>query len=836
MKYDLKGEWQLEYNDNTYKATIPGCNYLDLQSSGVIPDPFMDDNEMQVQEVSQIDCKYSKIFKAGKELLKNDHIELVAKGLDTICNVSLNGEKIALCKNAYQVYRINIKNIIKLGDNKLEIEFFSPKNYVTKKQKEDPLVKNFMGLTGIQHLRKPSYHFGWDWGPTLIPSGIVDDIFIDAYKARIEDILIMQKHNNGKVCVTATIKTKPLIEGSVRLNITTPNGEVIREEAQVVEGSCAIKVIINNAMLWYPNGMGDQPLYLFEYALIEEDDSLLDTISQKIGLRTIELDTKKDNDGSNFCFLINGKKIFAKGANWIPSDSFITRTTILDIEFYIKSAKDANMNMLRVWGGGYYESDAFYDLCDKYGILVWQDFCYACYPYPFYDKEFEHSALVETEQQINRLKHHASLTLWCGNNEIELMAPLWFYKSKLKKAQYDFFYNKLKKLVDDIDGATPYWPGSPSSGYFLKNVNSDNYGDTHLWQVWHGLRPPEYYKKRASRFISEFGMQSMPSRQTIEKYSKNIIAGPRMYPHQKCMGGNQKMLYYLLCRYHLPKSFNHLVYLSQLTQARIVETAIVNWRMDKKCNGALFWQYNDCWPVSSWSAIDYLGEYKALFWSAKRFFAPIKLAIRKEKDEYNVYCINDTESTIKGKVQFCALSFNGQIIKEVESECNVINNTVSKVCSFALDKTIKNKKKNIYIIAKLYDNNGDIVAVERELCVADKYAKLPKTNVDVNNIILKDGIITIELKADAFARNVYVESALPLKFSDNYFDMDSGQSKSINCIADKDIDITTLKQSIKITTMSDIERATNNFYEAIKRIGLILYPPNLINAIAQLFN
>ncbi|NCA66435.1 MAG: glycoside hydrolase family 2 protein [Clostridia bacterium] len=839
MRLDLNGKWRLSGAGAEYTAEVPGCNYLDLLKEGAIPDPFCSLNESRTHWIGDNDWSYQREFEVGEEMLNYKNVELVASSLDTLCKVIINGEEVAYCDNAFRTYRIDILPCLIKGNNTIEILFLSPVEYVKKQNAVAPLVKNFMGLTGIQYMRKPAYHFGWDWGPALPLSGIIGDIYIDAYSARIGNVHIKQSHNMGKVTLNTLIEVKGVGDGRLVQYIESPQGAKSKVEAMFDNGKCSIVTVIDNPMLWYPNGMGGQPLYNIEFILYK-DDKVLDSVTQIIGLRKIVLSTAPDKYGSDFCFYINGKKLFAKGANWIPSDSFINRTTDEQLDFYIKSAKDANMNMLRVWGGGYYESDKFYELCDFYGILVWQDFAYACYPYPFYDKDFLANALVEAEENIIRLRNHASLALWCGNNEIELMSLLWFYRKKLKVAQKEFFYDKLKESVNEFDGITPYWAGSPSSGEYCVNAGSDDYGDTHLWQVWHGLRRPEYYRGRQSRFVSEFGLEALPTMRAVKSFAESKdydLNSPVMLAHQKCSGGNGKMLYYLMLQYHIPKYFDDLIYLSGLTQAYAIKKAVLGWRKaGERCNGALYWQYNDCWPVSSWASVDYTGSYKALQYFAKHFYAPVKVYLEKEGDCIDIYCINDNDTLQEVTLKQRILDFYGKEFHNDTMRISLEPNKTTHIGAVVIDDQYKKSRKQTYLLAELYGENGQLLDCERELFVKDKQAAFLESKFSIDIDIVEDKA-QLKITSDTFARNVCVDiEGLPSRFSDNYMDIDAGGSACIQIDIPAGWTKEMLMQKLNIKSLNKIERGKSNIGELFKKLSIILYPPNLINAIAQLFN
>lgn len=833
MVLDLKGDWSLTICGKTYPAKVPGSDYTDLINAGALMNPFYGLNESAARWVGEKDSLFKKEFEVDKTLLEMSRISLVCTGIDTICKISLNGALIAETDNAFRIYRFDIKSHLKKGKNVLELLFSSPVEWVKQTNAKDPLVKNFMGLSGIQHLRKPSYHFGWDWGPSLPLSGITGDIFIQGYETRIEDVKIVQDHKNGIVKIKTEVKAEGRGDGEILLKVYSPEGKIIASENSIGIDA-AFEAIISQPELWYPNGLGSQPLYNVEITL-NASGKIIDKKVFKIGLRELKLDTSQDGYGSNFCFYINGIKLFAKGANWIPSDSFPTRTNAVDLEFYIKSAAEANMNMLRVWGGGYYESDIVYDLCDRYGILVWQDFCYACYPAPFYNQRFIENALIEAEDNIKRLRHHASLCLWCGNNEIEIMSPLWAWKTRLKTAQKVFFYEKLKDVAALFDGITPYWAGSPTSGKFLKNAGSDNYGDTHLWQVWHGLRRPEHYRKRQSRFISEFGLEALPTLNAIKSFAEDKdmnIDSLVMKAHQKCAGGNGKMLYYLMLDYPLPNAFPDLVYLSGLTQAYTIKKAVLGWRKaEERTHGALYWQYNDCWPVSSWASVDYTKSFKALYYFAKRFFSPVALYLEKTRGRIKVFGINDNGNPFKGSARIKTLTFDGRIIAEEIKQVTLESGASTEI--FLNDEHIPNK--NTYMLAELFDAKGKLIFCERELYAKDKSTAFTEPKFDVS-VRLSEQSACITVKTDVFARNVFVDiEGIPSQFNDNYIDIDAGGSYVFEVELPEPTEKADIVKRLTIKSVNTIIKAPR--IKALKKkLAILAYPPNVINALAQLLN
>ncbi len=535
----------------------------------------------------------------------------------------------------------------------------------------------------------------------------------------------------------------------------------------------------------------------------------MDTWEKKIGLRTVELDTSPDKWGHNFKFRVNGVPIFAKGADWIPSDSFVTRTSAEELEFYISSAKEANMNMLRVWGGGYYESDLFYDLCDKYGILVWQDFGFSCLPYPFHEEEFFENVRQEVADNVRRLRHHASLALWCGNNEIELVSGLWKKNKKLYQAELGFFHNVLPGWVEQADTVTPYWPGSPDSGTTDSKPNDLNNGDTHLWQVWHGMLPIKAFRKLPTRFCSGFGMESLPSMQTIRSFTDDSdldIFKPALLAHQKSGGGNRKMLFYLLSKYRNPAAFEDFIYLSQLIQAETVRYATEQWRRNMgRCNGALYWQYNDCWPAVSWAGIDYGKQFKAVQYRAKYFNQMCCVSAEILNRRADIYVINEYPSAFTGTLKWELVDFHGNTIDSAEEKVNVQENGAGKIKSLSYKNILHGHKKNkAALILNLMDETG-ILSKQTCLLVPDKKAALEKPDIQ-SSLTVKGNTAVLTLKTDVFARYVYVDiDGVAAPLSDNYFDIEGGKSYCVTFTVPDDMSENVLKQGIRVHSLTDVK-------------------------------
>jgi beta-mannosidase len=819
---DLRGKWNLTNlsTRETIAGMLPGCNYLDLMSAGKIKDPFWGQNENEGTLVSKSDFIYSRSFDVKADLLRKEYVDLVLSGVDTLATITVNNRVVAKTENCHRVYRFDVKQLLQAKGNSIEILFESPYAYIDAHQKKNKLPN--IGFTaGIAHLRKVQCHFGWDWGPKLPPVGITGNIGIEAYDKRIEDIEVYQKHESGKVTLSIASHFSTDCTGqTLRCTLTDPDGKDSKHHVRISGQDAALEIEITSPKLWWCNGLGDQPLYILDVQLVD-GSNIQDEIKKCIGLRTIELDTHRDEIGGQFRFIINGVPIFAKGANWIPTDSFINRTTHDDLRFYIEQAKWANMNMLRVWGGGYYESDDFYDLCDHNGILVWQDFAFACSPYPFEEPAFLENVHQEVIDNVRRLRHHASLALWCGNNENEMMTSMWKSKKVTYESNYDFYYNILSKWTSELDKATPYWPGSPSSGERkIESVDLD-YGDNHLWGIWHGLLPVTTFRRMPARFTSEFGLESFPSMRAIRAFTDKPdinYLDPVMLTHQKSAGGNQKILFYLLDQYRDPKHFEDFVYLSQLTQAGAMRFATDEWRRRMgTCNGSIYWQYNDCWPVASWAGIDYLQQPKAVHYHSREYNKPVCLSNDYFDDRAEIYLANDLPQPLTGELVWTVTNFMGKLLASGKCPVEIGPTQAKKLTVLKFSEILAGEKKTRAVLSATLTSNGKEIDTKRWLLSADKFAELPKAVIKQS--VKTDGTqVEITLSSSAFARSVYVVvNGADTPVSDNFFDLMPGEEKTVTvhlAMPAKDAD---LMNAIHLKSLADVEPRSTRFADSLKQ-------------------
>ena len=836
MKISLNGAWKFKNitDTNWFDATVPGCNYLDLMNCGQLADPFIGMNEKNSYFVAQTDWEYAKTVVLAQDHLNHDEIWLRCDMLDTLCTVFINNTKIAETNNCHIRYSFDVKQYLKEGENTLRFVFASPVNYVGEIAKSKPVPPNANGQNGVCFVRKPQCHFGWDWGPVLPPSGISGDIYFESVDtAEVKEVIAVQKHYENKVDIDVKTVIRKLGDKATDCVITlvSPDGSIQKIEAE--EGVFTVE----NPELWWTyelSGKDKQPLYTLK-AQVVDDGKVISEKEIRIGLRTLYLDRSRDKWGLNFQFVLNGVPVFAKGGNYIPSDSFITRFDDEKLKAMLEAARFSNFNILRVWGGGYYESDAFYNLCDEMGLLVWQDFAFACMPYPFFEEDFLDNVKNEIESNVKRLRHHASLALWSGNNEIETMSGGWMNMRKYIKWTEIFFYQILEKEIRKYDTVTSFIPGSPCGSAYGEGINSDNVGDTHLWSVWHGMASMKEYRNRMTRFCSEFGFESLPDIKSIRIFAEEkdySLTSDVFTNHQKCGAGNEKMFYYIRSRFNLPQKFEDFIYLSQVTQMECISDATEHWRRNKgRCNGAIYWQFNDCWPVCSWSSIDYYGNYKALQYSARHFNAPLSVSVEDTADYVKIHVLNDLNVKQQVKVRYDIFDFSRGSAKFEEKELTVDavkNEEVFTLWTEDLRKKFSLKKSGVLV--RLY-KDGEVVSRKTFLFSQEKNLLMPKTKLTVEAKADGDKI-AVTVTADKFARLVCVSSDVSLKpFSDNYFDLLPGESKTVTIPLEEGMSKEEQLNAIAAISLTDIPTRKITSKEIFNQTKMMISPYNIGNCI-----
>lgn len=813
----LSGTWEFRQVGEAewLPAVVPGGVHTDLLALGLIPDPFVGDNEKRVQWVAEADWEYRLLFKPGADLLQQPHVWLVCDGLDTLAVVHLNGQELGRADNMFRRYRWEIKPLLQAGQNELCILFESPVRYAAARQAIRPMAGVSQAIPGGPHLRKAPCQFGWDWGPQLPPIGIWKEIRLEGYEGpHITDVHLRQQHRNGSVVISATVEFDGNHRANARaiLKITAPDGKVFETSPVEVPGSqMNLAAEISNPKLWWPNGYGAQPLYRVEVELHRGQD-VLDRREFRLGLRTLELRQQPDEWGKSFTFVVNGLPIIARGSNWIPADSFPTRITDAFLETLIRAAAETHQNMLRVWGGGFYEEDRFYDLCDRYGILIWQDFIFSCSAYPLDDPQFVENVQVEVVENIHRLRHHASLALWCGNNEMEWGLVDWGWQGKPGyeevKAAYDqFFHHTLPAWCAAEDPDRTYWPSSPSSDTPFENPNGQVQGDAHYWDVWHGRKPFTAYRNQYPRFMSEFGFQALPPLATIRTFAAEAdwnMTSYIMEQHQKNDSGNALMVAQLLDTFRLPKDFASLVYLSLVLQAEGIRYGVEHWRRHpRRVSGIIYWQLNDCWPVASWSSLDFFGRWKALHYAARRFFAPLLLSIEDTPQVMDVYLTSDLPQAEEGSLRWSLETLDGRVLDSGELPARVEPFTASQVCHLDFNSQLTDDLRRQTAFVAEFWQEGHMTARQTAFFAPTKHLELAEPVINTE-LRLVEGHLEIEITARSLARQV--ECALQgadVVFSDNYFDLPAGRVVTITAPLPEGWTLSRARSAFRIRSIYD---------------------------------
>lgn len=794
----LNQNWEMKRVDESVyiNAKVPGSVYCDLLAAGKMEDPYWKDNEDAALSLMDYDYEYVSHFTCDEEMLNKSEVVLVFEGLDTLADIYLNGTHIAYVDNMHRTWNYAVKDLLE-AENEIKIIFHSPTKFIEEAYAKAPTRGTEDAMNGFVHIRKPHYMFGWDWGAHLPDAGIWKPVYLLGIdKANIESVNIMQYHEDG----TVRLELDPEIavyEGdgddiSAEYVITDPNGSIVDA------GDCFDDVIINEPMLWWPNGLGEQNLYEVKVIIKDADGNELDTWTRRIGLRTITMDTSKDKWGEKFATCVNGVNIFAMGADYIPEDHLLGRVDKETTKTLLEKAVFANFNSIRVWGGGHYPQDWFYDLCDEMGLIVWQDFMFACAVYDL-TPEFEESITNELIDNIKRLRHHASLGLMCGNNEMESFVNDGTWVSKKSEVRdYIIMYERIMpELMKDYAPQVCYRPSSPSSGGSFDVPQDENRGDVHYWDVWHGNKPFSEFRKFHFRYLSEFGFQSFPFKKTVEKITDDErdmnIFSYVMEKHQRNGSANGKIMNYMQQTYKYPTSFENVIYASQLLQADAIRYGVEHFRRnrsDDRCMGAVYWQFNDCWPVASWSSVDYCQRLKALHYYARRFFAPVMISCEEEgmlgsgqelvrlPFGFNKSIrLNVTNETLKDEqvtVKWQLRDASAKVLREEE-----VDITVPKLSAVWLDK-VELPEVDIY---NQYVSYAAYIAGEKvsEGTVIFSYPKYFRYENPELSVKVDGNKLTVS--ATKYAKSVEIlNDNEDLILSDNYFDL-NGDSKTVEVLS-----------------------------------------------------
>jgi len=811
-------------------AEVPGTVFETLIDNDIIEDPFYGLREHEVSWLYESEWIYKTEFN-----LDHKNILLRFHGLDTISEIILNGENLGFTDNMFTRYEYNVKSMLRSEGNDLTVKFKSP-TQTAREQKEKKgidLNTGYAAIPGVPYLRKAQYSFGWDWGPKLPDIGIwqpvelvgYDNIRIDSFYVaqklhynkdvdtitnlrEITDLGVMSAYLLIKINLESDLSVKEMEQYSLMVELKAPDSKIATKEVSVNDLILQVEFNIEYPYLWWSHDLGTPNLY--DLSVTIKKEGIVDSVTKKLGIREVRLIQKADEWGESFYFRLNGVPIFAKGANWIPIDSFIPRGKRRGLyKSNLINAKEANMNMIRVWGGGIYEDNLFYEICDELGIMVWQDFPFACAVYP-YEEDFQEKIKQEASQNIQRLRNHPSLALWCGNNEVEWLMKMELQISKITEEDQinkfesgyrEIFEKLLPKLLQLYDPDHFYWPSSPSNGFLGENLgtinpNSPDIGDSHFWDVWHRNKPFKAYREFNSRFMSEFGYESFPSIKTIEDVCPSEqfdFFSPIMENHQKNSAGNKKILKYMKKRFEIPHEFENQVILSQITQAEAIEYGVEHWRRNRNdfhCMGALYWQLNDCWPVASWSSLDYFNRWKALHYYAKRFYNPIFPSVIETAKSIEFWVTNDLRTSKKIKQEWKIYSSDGKVEKSGSYESEIFPCCAKKLGMIDVSDLIQSSKDlSDYVIffVLTYQNLEGIQEFHGfRLFSAPKKFQLkdPHLHCEFSEYSCEDSVnknYELKIYAKEIALYVHVDSK---KFdfiaSDNFFSLEPGESRIIS--------------------------------------------------------
>ncbi|WP_459191019.1 beta-mannosidase [Halosimplex sp. J119] len=804
----LNGSWQYRQRGGGEwrEGSVPGGVYTDLLNAGEIPDPFVGDNELDVQWVGRTDWTYRRTVDVDDRLLDYERLVLRFDGLDTVATVFVNGQRVGESVNMHVGNEFDVANALHAGENEISVRFRSPVEYGEERMAEYPYEvpcgRYPVDQPGRPFIRKAQCHYGWDWGPCLPTTGIYRDVALVGYsEPRIRYVKTEQDHSGDRIDLTVRVGVDAPTGGTHDLSVDVA-GQTMAESVALDAGEQEVEVTLpveeETAELWWPNGYGDQPLYDLTVAIGD------DTYTDRIGFREVDLVVEPDEAGTSFYFEVNGEPVYAKGANTIPTAPLYGNVTDERYEHLVRSAADANMNMLRVWGGGYYEEDVFYDLCDEYGLLVWQDFMFSCSLHPA-NEAFLDTVEAEVRYQVCRLANHPSIALWCANNENEEALENWYGGHERHEDHREDYRKLYEETVGpacrEEDPSRTYWPGSPSSGPGELDPYVFEKGDIHYWDVWHNGQPFEEYLTTEPRFVSEFGYQSFPSldslRTVLTEPEEFNPTSPMMEHHQRNPGGNTTILRRMADYFRIPFDFSDFVYLSQLLQAEAMSTAIEHWRRRKPTTmGALYWQLNDLWPVASWASIEYDGKWKAQQYAARRQFAPVLLSFHPEFEggdgidnaqaenpddpdwgdltAQTLWITSDKTDTVSGDVTVEILTFDGDIRPEETIAVDIDAHESTALRTIERADLPDDVTPSDVMVRAVFDGTGE--SYPATAFFADyKRLSLPETELSVEI----DGA-DVTVAADEAALFVELDpGTLSGAFSDNYIHLAPGERRTL---------------------------------------------------------
>jgi len=796
-----------------HPAQVPGVVHTDLLRNKLIPDPFYRDNEAKQQWIENADWEYRCTIPAPLVLLEHRNIELVFEGLDAYSEVWLNGTRILTADNMFREWRIDVKPYLKAGANSLRVVFPSPIRAAAKIAAADKW-RDKTHTAEKTYIRKAAYEYGWDWGPRFVTSGIWRPVRLEVWdRARISDLHIRQRDVTAGVAhLVAEAEVTAAADEAAEVSVDYGHGRSTGAAARTVALHAGVNHIdlpieVGKPDLWYPAGYGAQPIYKFS-ARVRVGGRLEDEAAAHTGLRSIVLRREPDQWGRSFEFVVNGIPVFGKGADVIPFDSFPTRVTTAQYRQVLQSAKDANMNMIRHWGGGYYETQEFYDICDELGIMIWQDFMFGNDWQPG-TYAFKQSVAQEAEDQLRRLRNHPSIVLWCGNNETEV-GYIWAVKDQTPETRrrmwQDYltvFSGILARAVERLTPETPYWPSSPSADFEDLSDNNQS-GDMHDWSVWHGRVPFSDYEKHFPRFMTEYGFQSFPEMRTVEEFTtpedRANIFTPVMLAHQKNNAGNAIIHDYLLRYYAEPKDFASFLYVSQVLQAEGIKVGAEHLRRTRpRAMGSIYWQLNDCWPVASWSSLDYYGRWKALQYYARRFYNDLLVSPHVEDGNLAVYVVSDRTAPTSGELRVRLMAFDGTVVSD-QSQAVQVPPLSSQTYLQVPNEKLGSDLKHVFAVADL-KVDGKIVSSNLLLFALPKEAHLPAAEI-ASSLTKAGDSYRLRVSSKVLARSVSISFGdLDTKLSDDYLDLLPGEPVEIR--VDSVATADQLRANLKVVSLTD---------------------------------
>ncbi len=807
-------------------ATVPGCVHTDLLRAGKIPDPFHGTNELGLQWIEERDWEYRAEFTVAPSLLAEEVVELCADGLDTIATVFVNGKKIAATDNMFVAHRWEVRRHLRAGKNELLVRFRSALDYIRTTRTDFTPPREFNDPVGnCVRIRKQQCQFGWDWGPRFVTAGLWRDIRLEAWSAnRLAHVQVAQHHADGAVTLTIRPElTRPDAAENVTnlVTLSFENEEVAQAEFSASAGETMLQV--PSPRLWWPAGQGEQPLYDLVVTARDAAGRILGTITKRLGLRTIALDQSPDTEGKKFRFVVNGRPVFLKGANWIPAHSFVADLGRADYERDLRAAVLGHMNCVRIWGGGIYESEHFYDLCDELGLLVWHDFMFACSLYPS-DEAFLGSVRAEAVCQLRRLHHRASIGLWCGNNELVQLNGKELRENAALKAGYEKLFHDL--LAEAVAAHAPQTAYVPTSEWRNTFENGHHHGvregDTHFWDVWHARKPVKDYELHRFRFCSEFGMQSYSSPATNATFApadRDNVFGPVMENHQKNRAGNQIILDYVSRRYRFPKSQDDLIYLSQLNQAYCMQVGVEHFRRTMPhCMGAIYWQLNDCWPVASWSSIEFTGRWKALHYAARRFNAPALVSAHVPGDEgaivgnyrtstvreVHLFTVYDAPAPAAGLLRWDLFHLDGRVILSGKKRVRLRHNESVLQHTLDLAKPLAAHGRDHLYLRIALDVDGALASEDTVFLAPPRFLDLPRAKVKTTLKRLAPDRVLLTLESPVFQHRVEFDlPGLRHTASDNYLELYPREKKQVVITLARPAPLEKLRRALRVRSLAD---------------------------------